>query len=83
MLWDASLHPRGLRRVARRLGESKNKTKTGLAMTEETTPFAILFLQAFGESLSVVDDFGCSNYRNHLPRWVYLLILIGMTYASL
>jgi hypothetical protein len=52
-------------------------------MTEETTPFAILFLQAFGDSLSVVDNFGYSNYRNHLPRWVYLLILIGMTYASL
>ena len=52
-------------------------------MTEETTPFAILFLQAFGEILTVVDDFGCSNYRNHLPRWVYLLILLGMTYASL
>ncbi len=52
-------------------------------MTEETTPFAILFLQAFAGSLTVVDDFGCSNYRNHLPRWVYLLILIGMTYASL
>lgn len=52
-------------------------------MTEETTPFAILFFQAFVESLAVVDKFGCSNYTNHLPRWVYLLILIGMTYASL
>jgi len=52
-------------------------------MTEETTPFSILFFQAFVESLAVVDDFGWGGYRNHLPRWVYLLILLGMTYASL
>jgi hypothetical protein len=52
-------------------------------MTEETTPFLIRFLQAFFESLTVVDDFGCSHYKNHLPRWVYLAILAGMTLASL
>ena len=46
-------------------------------MTEETTPTSINFLLAFYESLLVVDDFGCSHYQNHLPRWVYLAIPVG------
>lgn len=52
-------------------------------MTEETNPNSIRFLLAFYDSLLVIDDFGCSHFKNHLPRWVYLAVLMGMTYASL
>lgn len=52
-------------------------------MSEETTPAVLLYLEALGKSLSEVDDFGFGDYRNHLPRWVYALLLLGMTYASM
>lgn len=52
-------------------------------MNDETSPFLPLYLEALGKSLTVVDNFGLGSYRNHLPRWVYAVILIGMTYASL
>ena len=52
-------------------------------MSEASSPSFTLYLEALGKSLSEVDDFGYKDYRNHLPRWVYALILIGMTLASL
>ena len=52
-------------------------------MSEETPSSFSLYIEAFWESLSAVDDFGVGNYRNHLPRWVYALVLLSMTYASM
>jgi len=40
------------------------------------------FIESLVKSLLTIDNFGCKDYRNHLPRWVYLLLLIGLTWAA-
>lgn len=52
-------------------------------MSEASPSSFTLYLEAFWESLCAIDDFGVGDYRNHLPRWVYALILLSMTYGSM